>query len=382
MKQSLLMVFCCLSLAGTAAAAEVGALSNTVTPVATATAPGNTAPAQSKPAVKSSAPVGAPSVADRIEILVGGEAITTLEIEEPLRQLRERAAKEYRGEELEKRLRLAREQHLKHLIEQKLLLLEAREQKIDISDAQVTERAKKEIDGLRSQFPTEKEFEKQLATEHLTVEDLETQREHLVREQLLQQKLLQTKMQELTTGGDVSDAQLAEYYHKHQDEYKRPVRVRIAQIFVPRPDAGLPADAFEKADRQARGRIQDALGELNAEGKFDVVARKYSEHRATAEKGGEVGWIEQGELGMPEFDKVVFGQLKNGETSHAIATARGYFVVRVEDRQEGGTVPLEEVRGRIRQVLMNEGSDTRYQAWIDSLKQKYKVTGMNTKLPK
>jgi parvulin-like peptidyl-prolyl isomerase len=189
-------------------------------------------------------------------------------------------------------------------------------------------------------------------------------------------------MQELTTGGDVSDAQLAEYYHKHQDEYKRPVRVRIAQIFVARPDAGLPAAEFEKADRQARAHAQAALAELGDQGKFDVVARKYSEHKATAEKGGEVGWIEQGELGMPEFDKVVFGQLKVGETSRAVATGRGYFIVRVEDRQEGGTVPLEEVRGRIRQVLMNEGSDTRYQAWIESLKQKFKVTGMNTKLPK
>jgi parvulin-like peptidyl-prolyl isomerase len=325
-------------------------------------------------AVAQAHPAGAPAMVDRIEIQVGGEIITTLEIEEPLRQLRERAVKEYRGEELEKRMRLAREQHMKRLIEQKLLLLEARDQKIEMSDAQVTERAKQEVDALRAQFPNEKEFEKQLATEHLTVEDLQSQREHLVKEQLLQQKLLQGKMQELSTGAEVTDAQLSDYYNKHKEEYRRAVRVRIAQVFVARPDAGLPADAFDKADRQAQGKIREALSELNAKGNFDAVARKYSEHRVTAEKGGEVGWIEKGELGMPEFDKVVFEHLKTGETSKVIATGRGYFIVRVEDRQEGGSTPLDEVRGRIRQMLMNEGSESRYQAWIDSLKQKFKVT--------
>ena len=376
MKSSFQMALAGLLLAGWTAqvpAAEVAAPGNTVTPATGAAKPG-------KPLAKVAAPVGAPVVLNRTEIQVGSEVITTMEIEEPLRQLRERAAKEYRGEELEKRLRLAREQHLKHLVEQKVLLLEARDQKVEISDAQVTERAKQEIDSLRSQFNSGKDFEKQLAVEHLTVEDLQTQRERLVREQLLQQKLLQTKMQELTTGGEVSDAQLAEYYSKHADEFRRPTRVRIAQIFVARPDAGLPADEFQKADHQARFKIQEALAELNNnQGKFEAVARKYSEHRATAEKGGEVGWIEQGELGLPEFDKVVFGQLKKDETSHAIATARGYFIVRVEDRQDGGVTALEEVRGRIRQVIMNEGSEARYQAWIESLKQKFKVTYASSK---
>jgi parvulin-like peptidyl-prolyl isomerase len=84
--------------------------------------------------------------------------------------------------------------------------------------------------------------------------------------------------------------------------------------------------------------------------------------------------VEQGELGMPEFDKVVFDSLKTGEMSKVISTARGYFIVKVEDRQDGGVTPFEEVRGRIRQVLMNEGSESRYQAWMDSLKQKFKVT--------
>ncbi|NTV53053.1 MAG: hypothetical protein HGA76_08590 [Candidatus Firestonebacteria bacterium] len=386
MKRSAMTVLGSLLLAGMGMqvpAAELPAQANTVTAVAaqadTLAAVGVALGAPAKSVGKTAAPAGAPVVVDRAEIQVGNEIITTLEIEEPLRQLRERASKEFRGEELEKRLRLAREQHLKHLVEQKVLLLEARDQKIDVSDTQVSERAKQEIDGLRSQFSSEKDFEKQLATEHLTVEDLQSQREHLVREQLLQQKLLQSKMQELTTGGDVSDAQLAEYYRKHQDEYKRVARAKIAQIFVAHPDAGLPAAEFEKAERAARARIQEALTELNAGGKFDAAARKYSEHRATAEKGGEVGWIEQGELGMPEFDKAVFGPLKAGETSRIITTGRGFFVVRVEDRQEGGAVPLDEVRGRIRQVLMNEGSDARYQAWIDSLKQKFKVTYADSK---
>lgn len=313
-------------------------------------------------------------VMNHIALRVGNEVITSFEIEEPLRQLRERLQKEFGGAELEKKMQQAREQHLKRLVEDKLVLLEAREQNYDISEAQIDERVKQEMETLRNQFASEKDFNQQLAKEHLTIEDLQQQRERQVREQLLRQRLLQTKLQEFMTGTDITDEQLQAYYAGHPDEFRRPARVRLRQIYIARPDPGLPEEEFTRLDDAARQRCEKALAEIRAGRDFAAVARRFSEHKATAEKGGEVGWIEPGEVGMPEFEQVVFQKLKPGQVSPIISTGRGYFIVQLEDSQEGGVIPLEEVRGRIRQQLMNQGSETRYLAWIETLKKKYKVT--------
>lgn len=318
-------------------------------------------------------PAGTPVLLDHIAIRVGNEIVTDTEIEEPLRQLHERLSQQFRGEELEKKMKQARQEHQKRLVEDKLLLLEARAENIEVTDAQVDERLKQEMNSLRAQFPTEQEFQKQLATEHLTVDDLREQRRGLIKDQLLRQRLLQGKLQEFTTGADVSEAQLSAYYEQHRNEFRRPPRVYLNQIFVARPDPGLSASAFAKQDNQARAKIDRALAALKNGKDFEAVAREYSEHRITAEKGGEVGWISQGDTGMPDFDKEVFETLKAGDTSQVISTGRGYFIVRINDRQEGGQTPLEEVRGRIRQLLMSQGSDARYQAWLETLKGKFKV---------
>jgi len=122
--------------------------------------------------------------------------------------------------------------------------------------------------------------------------------------------------------------------------------------------------------------MEEALAQLRAGKDFAAVALHYSEHRVTAEKGGEVGWLEKGEIGLPEFDREVFEKLRVGQTSGVIGTARGFFIVHLEDRQPGGVIPFDEVKGRIRQKLMNEGSEDRYRAWVESLKQKYPVVEM------
>jgi parvulin-like peptidyl-prolyl isomerase len=274
---------------------------------------------------------------------------------------------------MESKMTLARAEHLKRLVEDKLLLLEARQQKLEVTDAQVTERAKQEVDTLRSQFASEQDFEKQLAVEHLTRDDLLQQRERLLREQLLRQRLMQGKLQEFSLGAEATDEQLKNYYDQHRDEFKRRARVHLSQIFIARPDPGLSADAFTQQDNHAKRRAEEALLELEHGKSFAAVARAYSEHKVTAEHGGDMGWVEQGEVGMPEFDRVVFDRLKVGERSRIVSTGRGYFIVRVEERQESGFIPFEEVRGRIRQQLANQGSEARYQTWIESLKAKYAV---------
>jgi len=318
-------------------------------------------------------PAGAPVVVNKIEIWVGNEIITTLDIETPLKQYREHFSLEFRGPELEEKMKEVRSRHVERMIESKLLLLEARDQKIEVQDTLVEEQVQKEMEALQAQFPTHQAYKEQLAKDHLTEAEFRKQREQVVRETLMRQRLLQTKIQEFKTGVEVSDKQLKDYYEKRKEKFTRPSRVHLRQIFVARPDTGLSADEFKRRDAMARRKIQQALDELKAGKDFADVARRYSEHKVTAEKGGDIGWIEEGDIELPQFEKIAFYKLTPGQYSGIIDTVRGYFVIQLEDKQQGGQMPFAEVRGRIRKEMMAESSDKRYKAWLETLKKKFKV---------
>ena len=318
-------------------------------------------------------PAGTEQVLDRIVIRVGPEIITSVDVEVPLEQLRERLATLHRGKKLEAEMRKARQRHIESLVEQAVLLLEAERQDYTVPDERVHQQAVEEVEQLETQMGYEA-FQRQLKREHLTREDLIERRERMVREKFLRQSLLQTKLQEFSTGVEVAEEKLRAYYDAHPEAFARPPRVAISQIFVGRPDPGLPADRFAQLDDLALARIREARAALKRGESFEDAARRYSEHKATAQQGGRVGYIERGDTGMPDFEKKIFERLEPGEISDVIATGRGYFIVRLEDRQTGGPLPFVEVRGRIRQRLMNESSETRYEAWLEQLKEKYGVT--------
>jgi parvulin-like peptidyl-prolyl isomerase len=310
---------------------------------------------------------------DRIEIWIANEIITTKDIEAPMQQYREHFSLKYRGPELDAKLKETKALHIDRMIEGKLLVMEAREQDYELTDSVLDEQVDKEIENLRSQFPSHKAFKEELAKEHLTEGEFRKERKQMVRENLLRQRLLQAKIQEFKTGAEVSDTQLQAYYKKHQEKFTQPSRAHLSQIFVARPDVDLPGDVFKQKYQAARAKIKRARNELNSGRTFAEVARRYSEHAVTAEKGGDIGWVEEGNVGMPEFEKVAFKTLTVGNYSKIVETVRGFFVIQLLDKQPGGQLPFKEVRGRIRKEMMAEGSDKRYKAWLETLKKKFKV---------
>ncbi|MBN1594968.1 peptidylprolyl isomerase [candidate division FCPU426 bacterium] len=318
-------------------------------------------------------PSGAAIALEKIEIRIGNEIVSTSDIEEPMRQYREHFSLQLRGSELEAKMRETREKHIDRLIESKLLLLEAREQKIELQDSLVDEQLDKEIENVRAQFPSHQAFKEQLAKEHLTESEFREKRKGMIRENILRQRLLQSKIQEFKTGAEVSDAQLEAYYEENRKKFTRPVRAEVRQIFVTRPDTEMSNEDFQRAYQEKRQKIRRAQAELKSGKPFTEVARKYSEHKPTAEKGGDIGWLEEGGVGLPEFEKAAFQQVPIGQYSEILETAKGFFIIQVQDKQPGGQMPLEEVRGRIRQEIMAESSEKRYQAWIETLKKKYKI---------
>jgi EpsD family peptidyl-prolyl cis-trans isomerase len=158
----------------------------------------------------------------------------------------------------------------------------------------------------------------------------------------------------------VSDEKVQTYYDEHSEQFQRRGRVKFRQILVP---TRAEADA-------ARSRV------LGGED-FASVAREVSTDSATKNAGGLMPSIMQGD-GAPNagLDAAFIERVrewKAGEVSDPLRSDRGWHVVFIEEKVDGGTKPLEEVREQIVKSLLPAQTRERYEEVLAGLKESYGV---------
>ncbi len=98
----------------------------------------------------------------------------------------------------------------------------------------------------------------------------------------------------------VTDAELQTYYQANLAQYQVQNRVHVEHILfktVGKTDAEVA---------EIRKKAEDVLSQANKKGaNFEALAKKYSEDDSSAPKGGDLGWILQGQT-APAFEKAAF----------------------------------------------------------------------------
>jgi peptidyl-prolyl cis-trans isomerase D len=169
----------------------------------------------------------------------------------------------------------------------------------------------------------------------------------------------------------VTDDELKAVYQQNIQQYEVPNRVHAEHILfttVGKTDAEV-AEIRKKADEvdaQAKKKGAD----------FEDLAKKYSEDPGSKAKGGDLGWIIQGQT-VPEFEKAAFG-LPKGEVSDLIKTQYGFHIIKVLDKETAHTKPFEEVKDSIRAPLLLQKVDQQAATIADKMssqiRQSNKVT--------
>lgn len=161
----------------------------------------------------------------------------------------------------------------------------------------------------------------------------------------------------------MSESDLAQYFEDHKDEFARPERVRVSQIFLP---------ATGGADERAvvKARMDEILSELKQGGDFAAVAKAYSKG-PEAQQGGAIGWVARGDL-VQSLEEAAFGVPAAG-ISDVLESPGGYHILRVDERQEAGQATLEDVRKDIEPRLRAESAAQQYRNWIQELRNKSRV---------
>lgn len=145
---------------------------------------------------------------------------------------------------------------------------------------------------------------------------------------------------------EVTQEEILAYYEANSQEYQKPEQVNASHILVK-----VAPDASQAADEAAKEQLVALLLRLHKGESFADLAREYSED-VSAAQGGDLGWFGRGEM-VPEFEDTAFA-LQPGKTSEPVRTVFGWHLIRVDDRREDGTIPLEEVAASIRGRLAEE----------------------------
>jgi len=143
----------------------------------------------------------------------------------------------------------------------------------------------------------------------------------------------------------ITQDDLQSYYDQHRDQYRVPAQIKVSHIWIKMP---LPADDG-KVDQnkvaEAQRRAEDISKQLKSGAKFEDLAKKYSEDPGSANVGGSLGWIGQGQM-TPEFEKAA-NSLSKGQISDVVKTSDGFHIIRLDDKQEAHMKSLDEVKAQI-----------------------------------
>ena len=284
---------------------------------------------------------------DKVIVVVNGETITQSELDYALTPIIDRLEQESRGGGSRATLEKSRKEVLNHLIEEKLILSEAKKQGITAEPAEIDERFKK----VKNRFDSEEKFNEVIIQEGISLNELKER----YADQIKMEKLIAASVRARVT---LTPAEILAYYEQHRGEFREPEEVRVKNILIKTSPPRLK-------DETARRLAQRILASLKAGGDFDALARKFSKG-PNADKGGDLGYVKRGQM-RANIDEVIF-RLERGQLSGAIKTELGYHLFKVEDKIPERVKALEEVRGDIEHRLYIEKGKAQYDKWIEELK--------------
>lgn len=283
-------------------------------------------------------PAYAAHVEDRIVAIVNTDLIMLSEIKRELQPEKDRMQKQYRGDELARRLKIMESMALTSMIERKLQLQEAKARSVEVSDQEV----KQAVQQLKQQG--EKLDEKDPASVKA------------VKEQLT---LLKVVDREVRSGVMVADPEMKRYYNEHRDRFSLPEEYTLSQILI------RPRSQDDLAD--AREKVREIMKLLKQGEPFEDLALQYSDG-PNASRGGKLGLVRQGEL-LPVIERGV-SHLVPGGISDVIESSEGLHIVRLEDKKPKQFRPYDEVRLEIQSLVFQQKSEDMFQTWLADLKNK------------
>jgi peptidyl-prolyl cis-trans isomerase SurA len=119
------------------------------------------------------------------------------------------------------------------------------------------------------------------------------------------------------------------------------------------------------SDEEVRLRIEQLMIRLENGEDFETLARANSQDPLSAARGGDLGWLSQGDT-VPEFEAQM-NRLQPGELSKPFKTQFGWHLVQVMERRNHDSTEEYE-RSRVRQLIRSRKYDEELFLWLRRLR--------------
>ena len=264
-----------------------------------------------------------------------------------------------------------KERYSNDVIMRALLKQEFDKRDIKVTEEEIADKKKKII----AQIGSEEQFKNLLKENNISDEKLHSD---------LKQEVQMDKLISSLGVKDASDSEAQAFYNKNKDKFNMPERVRVSHILIETSPEAIKrqiadsdkegnmsmANINEKAKEEAAKKealAKEVLAKVQANPKnFAKLAQEYSEDRASAEHGGDIGYITK-EAVVKEFGDAAFSQ-KIGVVGPLVKTQFGYHIIIVKDKAKAGMQPFNQVKNDLKAYLTQQKKMEKMDKFLTGLK--------------
>lgn len=213
---------------------------------------------------------------------------------------------------------------------QKLFLNQAKIDSIQPNEAAIAQHVNAWIEQTANELGGRDKLEEYLGK---NISLIREERRKIVREEYIVQEV----QRKLVQGIKVSPSEVTRYYNEiNKDSLPFiPTTVEVQIITIEPKISASETDDIKARLRQYTEEIHSGKRD------FTIMAQLYSQDKATALRGGEMGFVGKAEL-EPEFAHVAFSLADNKRVSRIVRTAKGYHIMQLIEKR-GDMINLRHI---------------------------------------
>lgn len=148
--------------------------------------------------------------------------------------------------------------------------------------------------------------------------------------------VLAKKFEEKILEKEMKEENIRKFYEDNRALFTKK-KILLSHILI-----RIPSNATPNQLAVAHSKAISIMNELKKGGDFSELARKYSDDRLTAQKGGVMGYVDVESL--PKGIKDAVSEMKEGEVKGPIMTEFGYHIIKAGSPVTDEILPYEAVR--------------------------------------
>lgn len=270
---------------------------------------------------------------EKIIAIVNSDVITQKDLKDFENFMRIQLSAEYQGQDLEKKIESMKTELLDKLIEDRLIIFEAKKLDVKIDD----NRIKAKINDIKKHYASEDEFQESLKSQGMVQADLEAR----IKEQMLMYSVIESQVKSKIS---IKPSDITAYYQKNIEQFKAP------------KEWDLDALALESADL--------------AKGIYEIIESGKSFTETAMQNALTIHRISMSEGQFKKELEDTILRLKPQEISEPIKIENKYYIFKLNKFTLDHQKSLAESMDTIYNFLYAKTMQDEIEKWLDDLKKK------------